>query len=102
MFTWPAVPGGETAVISEAETTLNAAAAVPKLTAATPAKLLPDMVTLSPPAVLPKSGQTPLTAGVPATGAVVEVGHVGTVVVVVVLLGRRPCTVTVTRAECAT
>jgi hypothetical protein len=58
------VPAGLTAVISESETKVNEAAALgPKLTAVTPVKFKPVIVTVSPPAGAPEAGLIPVTAG---------------------------------------
>lgn len=59
-------PAGETAVIEVAELTLKLAALfVPNLTAVTPAKFAPVMVTEVPPAAGPLLGETLLTVGRP-------------------------------------
>jgi hypothetical protein len=61
--TVPALSGGDVAVICVALLMLNAASAAPKCTAVAPEKLMPDTVTLVPPAVGPLFGATALTLG---------------------------------------
>ena len=64
--TGPAVPAGVVAVIWVALTTTTfVAAAVPKVTVAPEAKLVPVIVTAVPPAVGPPCGDTLLTVGGP-------------------------------------
>jgi hypothetical protein len=64
MSTVPAASGGDVAMICVSDSTVNAAAAVlPKFTPAAPVKLLPVIVTMTPPAVVPEEGETLLTAG---------------------------------------
>ena len=62
MVTVP-VPGGLVTVICVLESAVMAAAAAPKRTPVAPASPVPVMVTVVPPAVLPLSGDTPVTAG---------------------------------------
>jgi hypothetical protein len=63
-LTAPAFPAGETAVISEAFTTVNAAALVPpKETAVAPSRLDPVIVTEVPPARGPAEGVAELMDG---------------------------------------
>ena len=58
------VPAGEVAVIEVAElTTTPVAAAVPNLTAVAPVKLIPEILTLVPPAAGPDFGDTEVTQG---------------------------------------
>ena len=58
------VPADEVAVIEVAElTTTPVAAAVPNLTAVAPVKLLPEIVTLVPPAAGPDFGDREVTQG---------------------------------------
>ncbi len=58
------VPAGAVAVREVAETTVKeVAAAVPKLTAVAPVRLVPVTVTLVPPAVGPLVGLTAVTVG---------------------------------------
>jgi hypothetical protein len=58
------VPAGDVAVIEVAElTTTPVPAAVPNLTAVAPVKLIPEMVTLVPPAAGPDFGDTEVTQG---------------------------------------
>ena len=52
------VPGGELAVIELAESDVMSAAAEPKSTAVAPARFVPVMVTLVPPAGVPEPGDT--------------------------------------------
>ena len=64
MSTVPAVPAGAVAVRSPSSRMVKAVAAVlPKVTAVAPVKPLPEMATTWPPAVLPVSGPTAVTAG---------------------------------------
>ena len=59
------LPAGEVAVIEVALTTENEAAGdVPNFTAVAPVRLVPEMVTLVPPAIGPELGLVPLTVGV--------------------------------------
>jgi len=58
------VPAGEVAVIDVDELKVKPVAAVPpKLTAVTPVKLVPVMVTDVPPAVGPDAGEIPVMVG---------------------------------------
>jgi hypothetical protein len=62
--TVPVVPAGEVAVIDVAELTMTPVAAVaPNLTAVTPLKPVPVMLTLVPPAADPDPGLTAVTVG---------------------------------------
>jgi hypothetical protein len=62
--TVPAGPAGAVTVILLVELTVNVAAAEePKLTAETPLKLVPVIVTVVPPATGPADGLTPVTVG---------------------------------------
>jgi hypothetical protein len=61
--TVPALAAGEVADIEVALVTVKVAAVAPKLTALTPVKLVPVMVTGVPPAVGPDIGLTPVTVG---------------------------------------
>src|SRR5215472_8121445 len=69
------VPAGDVAVIEVAElTTTPVAAAAPNLTAVAPVKLIPESVTLVPPAAGPDFGDAEVTQG--AAGPVpMEYGH---------------------------
>src|SRR5438034_271734 len=62
MITVP-VPGGLVTVICVLESAVMAAAAAPKRAPVAPARPVPVMVTVLPPAVLPLAGDTPVTAG---------------------------------------
>ena len=62
MVTVP-VPGGLVTVICVLESAVMIAAAPPKRTPVAPARPVPVMVTVVPPAVVPPSGDTPVTAG---------------------------------------
>jgi hypothetical protein len=64
MSTVPALAAGEVAVIWVALLTVNNAAVDPNLTVVTPAKFVPVMVTVVPPAVGPAIGPTVETVGV--------------------------------------
>lgn len=65
--TAPMVPDGVVAVIDVAPTTTTlVAAAVPNVTVAPVAKLVPVMVTAVPPAVAPTFGDTLVTDGITA------------------------------------
>ena len=84
--TTPAIPAGEVAVIWVADTALTPVApAVPNLTALTPVRFVPVMVTTVPPAVVPEPGLTPLTVGplryVKVSAAVAELVPFGVVTV---------------------
>src|SRR5438874_1006639 len=58
------LPGGEAAVIWESLLKVKDVAGVfPKLTAVAPVKLVPEIVTLVPPAAGPEDGLTPVTVG---------------------------------------
>jgi hypothetical protein len=58
------VPAGEVAVIDVAELNVKLAAAVaPNVTAVTPVKLVPVMVTMVPPACGPAVGEIDVTVG---------------------------------------
>ena len=57
------VPAGAVAVISVAFWATTLAAVLPKVTAVTPEKLEPVMVTLVPPPVVPEAGETLLMVG---------------------------------------
>src|SRR5437016_2760803 len=57
------VPGGVVTVIWVPEPAVMVAAAAPKRTAVAPASPVPVMVTVSPPAVPPPGGDTPVMAG---------------------------------------
>ena len=62
--TGPADPAGEVAVMEESEFTMKLVAGVePKLTAVAPVKLVPEMATLVPPAVVPALGLILITVG---------------------------------------
>ena len=64
------VPGGLVAVTWVPESTVNVvAAAAPKRTPVAPVNLLPVMTTRVPPPVVPRAGETPVTAG-PAVAVV--------------------------------
>ena len=57
-------PAGEVVVIEVAELTVKPGAAVtPKVTAVTPVKLVPVMVTVVPPAAGPEVGEIEVTVG---------------------------------------
>ena len=62
MVTVP-VPGGLVTVICVLESAVMTAAAAPKRTPVAPARPVPVMDTVVPPAVMPPSGDTPVTAG---------------------------------------
>ncbi len=65
IFTVPALPAGEVAVICADEFTVKLVAALPpKSTAVAPFRFTPLMVTEVPPANGPAAGVTPLTMGV--------------------------------------
>jgi hypothetical protein len=57
------VPAGDVAVIDVAELNVKLAAVAPKVTAVTPVKLVPVMVTDVPPAVGPAVGEIEVTVG---------------------------------------
>ena len=57
------VPGGLVTVIWVLESAVMVAAAAPKRTPVAPARPVPVMVTVVPPAVLPLAGDAPVTAG---------------------------------------
>ena len=61
--TVPALPAGAVAVIDVAVFPVIEAVVAPNLTAVAPDKLVPEMVTLVPPAVVPDVGDTELTVG---------------------------------------
>src|SRR5215472_9330721 len=63
MSTVPAPVAGLVTVICVLESVMMVAAAVPKLTPVAPARPVPVMVTLAPPAVLPPLGETPVITG---------------------------------------
>ena len=62
-LTTPAEPGGVRQVMLAAVATTLVAAAPPKVTLVAPLRLVPEMVTLVPPAVEPVAGVTALMAG---------------------------------------
>src|SRR5437660_80690 len=62
--TVPAAAAGAVTVMRESElTTIPVPAVPPKLTPVAPVKNWPAMVTMVPPAVLPRAGKTPVTLG---------------------------------------
>ncbi|MHC2619284.1 hypothetical protein ACVIW2_001316 [Bradyrhizobium huanghuaihaiense] len=61
--TVPAAPAGEVAVIDVAELNVKLADVAPNVTAVTPVKLVPVIVTEVPPAVGPAVGEIEVTVG---------------------------------------
>ena len=61
--TVPAAPAGLVAVIWVSETTVKIAGLLPKLTAVTPVKPVPMIVTAVPPPASPRAGSSPVTRG---------------------------------------